>query len=284
MTRRPMCLLMLLAAQTLSVGAQQAPPPPRTTATSPTQVSAILVDVVVRDRKGEPVAGLTAERLRAHGGRRRPDAGLADADIQGFAFAPCGCFGATGFAFAGCPHAAGAARRIQGSCAGRLARRARGRFQGAGRAGSHRARVRPAHGRRPRARPYRVDEVPRYGAGRLAALHGRLRHRRHADAAAALHARCLADSRRHRPVRQALQLAVRLDRRGAAKQPVAGVETAINALNAAQAANSGGPGSTGAGLRRRRGPGGDGAVEQPDGADLRHARARPGRATPAPTR
>ena len=63
----------------------------------------------------------------------------------------------------------------------------------------------------------------------------------------------------------------------------AAVEAAAIALAAAEAANSGGPGSTGAGL-------GAAAVQQAMAqsnnqmaADLRHARARPGRATPAPT-
>ena len=47
--------------QVPALGARQAPAPARATASEPTQVSAILVDVVVRDRQGKPVAGLTAE-------------------------------------------------------------------------------------------------------------------------------------------------------------------------------------------------------------------------------
>jgi VWFA-related protein len=47
--------------QVPALGARQAPAAARATAPEPTQVSAILVDVVVRDRQGNPVAGLTAE-------------------------------------------------------------------------------------------------------------------------------------------------------------------------------------------------------------------------------
>ena len=61
MARRSLALIALLAAVSLTASAQQPPAAPRTAAPSPTMVSAILVDVVVRDRKGEPVSGLTAE-------------------------------------------------------------------------------------------------------------------------------------------------------------------------------------------------------------------------------
>jgi hypothetical protein len=61
MKRRSLLALASMIVATLTGAAQQPPSAPRATAPSPTMVSAILVDVVVRDRKGEPVAGLTAE-------------------------------------------------------------------------------------------------------------------------------------------------------------------------------------------------------------------------------
>ncbi len=58
---KKLSVLLFVAAQGASLIAQQPPPAPaRATAAAPTQVSAILVDVVVRDRKGDPVPGLTA--------------------------------------------------------------------------------------------------------------------------------------------------------------------------------------------------------------------------------
>jgi VWFA-related protein len=59
MDRRSLVTLALVAAVGATGGAQQAPQ--RANPSEPTTVSAILVDVVVRDRKGMPVAGLTAE-------------------------------------------------------------------------------------------------------------------------------------------------------------------------------------------------------------------------------
>ncbi len=53
--------LLVAALHAPALVAQQPPAAARAAAPSPTQVSAILVDVVVRDRKGDPVAGLTAE-------------------------------------------------------------------------------------------------------------------------------------------------------------------------------------------------------------------------------
>ena len=59
MPRRLLASSVLVAALGFTGTAQQ--PPARSDAAEPTTVSAILVDVVVRDRRGEPVAGLTAE-------------------------------------------------------------------------------------------------------------------------------------------------------------------------------------------------------------------------------
>lgn len=59
MYRRSLATLALVAALAMPGGARQ--PAQRADSAAQTTVSAILVDVVVRDRRGEPVEGLTAE-------------------------------------------------------------------------------------------------------------------------------------------------------------------------------------------------------------------------------
>jgi hypothetical protein len=53
--------VVLLAAGTSLAGQQPAPPAQRATGAEGSNVTAIVVDVVVRDRQGNPLAGLTAD-------------------------------------------------------------------------------------------------------------------------------------------------------------------------------------------------------------------------------
>jgi VWFA-related protein len=66
---------VLFAAGPLTAAGQQAQNAPRATATQPTTVSAILVDVVVRDRKGDPVRDLTENDFEVYEDGVKQDVG-----------------------------------------------------------------------------------------------------------------------------------------------------------------------------------------------------------------
>ena len=76
---RSLAVLMLMAIPAGS--AQQQPPPPRA-GTLSEGVHAVLVDVVVRDSKGQPVRDLTAVRLRGDRGRRPADDRIVHAGVR----------------------------------------------------------------------------------------------------------------------------------------------------------------------------------------------------------
>jgi hypothetical protein len=94
--RQPAIILgaILFAAGPLTAAGQQAQNAPRANAGQPTTVSAILVDVVVRDRKGDPVRDLAENEFEIYEDGFKQDVGsmtpifLAEPEAPANAAAP----------------------------------------------------------------------------------------------------------------------------------------------------------------------------------------------------